>query len=188
VFKDEASKMPGIQQVTRVTNTPTNFDSSTSNISWDGKDPNVNVEFTQIAAGYDFVRTLKVKMLAGREFSKDFATDSVGYMINESGLKRIGYTDPIGKPLTMWGKKGKIIGILKDFHFNSLHEQIHPLIVRFGEQEKYGNILVRTQPGQTKQALASIEKLCKELNPNFTFTYAFSDEEYKKLYNSEQIL
>ena len=188
VFKDEALKMPGIQQVTRITNTPTNFGSSTGNIQWEGKDPNVNIQFTQVSAGYDLVKTMKLKVLEGREFSKDFGTDSLSFMINESALKRVGYKDPIGKPITMWGKKGKIIGILKDFHFNSLHEPIYPLIVRYGEKEAYGSILVRTQPGQTKQALASIEKLCKDLNPNFTFTYAFSDEEYQKQYNSEQIL
>ena len=66
-------------------------------------------------------------MAQGRDFSKDFATDSVGYIVNESALKIIGYKDPIGKPLTFWGKKGTIIGVLKDFHFNSLHTTIDPL-------------------------------------------------------------
>jgi len=188
VFKDEALKMPGVQQVTRITNTPTNFGSSTGNVQWEGKDPNTNIQFTQVSVGYNFVKTMKLKMLYGRDFSPEFGTDSLGYIINESALKRIGYKDPIGKPFTMWGKKGKIIGVLKDFHFNSLHEPIYPLIVRYGEQEKYGSILIRTQPGQTKQALASLEMLCKELNPNFTFTYAFSDQEYKKQYLSEQIV
>jgi hypothetical protein len=188
IFKDEALKMSGIQQVNRISMTPTNFGSSTGGVQWDGKDPNLNVEFTQVSVGYDFVNTMKLKMAYGRDYSRDFATDTSNYMINEAALKRIGYADPIGKPLTMWGKKGKIVGILKDFHFNSLHSPIFPLIVRLGENEQYGNILVRTKPGQTKQALATIEKICKELNPNFTFSYAFSDEEYQKLYNNEQVV
>jgi ABC-type antimicrobial peptide transport system permease subunit len=188
IFKDAALKMPGIQSVTRISNTPTNFGSTTGGVNWDGKNPNLNVEFTQVSVGYDFVRTMKLKIVDGRDYSKNFATDSIGYIINEASLKRIGYADPIGKPLTMWGKKGKIVGVLKDFHFNSLHDPINPLIIRLREDEKFGNILVRTQPGQTKLALATIEKLCNQLNPRFTFSYAFSDEEYQKLYKNEQIV
>jgi len=188
IFKDEALKMPGIQDVTRMSDPPVSFGSSTGGVDWEGKDPNVNIEFTQISVGYDFVHTMKLQLQSGRDFSRDFVTDSVGYLINESALKRIKYTDPIGKPLTMWHKKGKIIGVIKDFHFNSLHSPIQPLIVRLQDTVHWGNILIRTRAGQTKQAIATMEKLCKELNPNFTFTYSFTDEEYQKLYNNEQVV
>jgi ABC-type antimicrobial peptide transport system permease subunit len=187
-FKDEALRMPGIQSVTRISNTPTNIQNGTGGVNWTGKDPNVNIQFTQVSVGYDFVKTMKLKVLAGRDYSKAFATDSVGYIVNEAALKRIGYKDPIGQPLTFWDKKGTIIGLIKDFHFNSMHEQIKPLVIRFGEQESYGNILVKTQPGKTKEALASLESLCKQINPAFPFAYTFSDEEYQKLYQNEQIV
>lgn len=187
-FKDRILGMPGIQSVTRVSNTPTIIENGTGGIQWVGKDPNVNIEFTQISVGYDFVKTMKLKVLAGRDYSKSFATDSVGYIINETALKRIGYKDPIGQPITQWGKPGKIIGLIKDFHFNSMHEQIRPLIIRFGEQENYGSLLIRTEPGKTKQALASLETLCRQINPAFPFTYTFSDQEYQKLYQNEQIV
>lgn len=187
-FKNEGLNMPGIQQITRISDAPTNFGSTTSGVKWDGKDPNVNVMFTQVSTGYDFVKTMKLKLVSGRDFSRDFATDSAGYIINETSLKRIGYTNPIGKPFTMWGKKGTIVGVLKDFHFNSLHDPILPLIIHFGEETNYGMALIRTKPGQTKQALASAEKLCKELNPNFQFSYYFADAEYQKQYISEQIV
>ncbi len=127
-------------------------------------------------------------MAAGRDFSKSFATDSNAYVINETAAKRLGYADPIGQYLTMWGNKGKIVGVVKDFHFSSLHDQIKPLILRFSENVDYGSILVRTMPGKTKEALASLETVAKELNPNFQFTYTFSDDQYNKLYNSEQIV
>jgi len=188
IFKDEALKMPGILQVTRLSDAPINFGSSTGGVNWDGKDPNVNIEFTQISVGYDFTKTMKLQMAYGRDFSRDFATDTSGYMINETALKRIKYADPIGKPFTMWGKKGTIVGVLKDFHFSSLHSPIQPLIIRLRDKEVYGNLLIRTQAGKTKQAISTLEKLCKELNPNFTFTYAFTDEEYQKLYNNEQVV
>ena len=187
-FKQEALQSTNIQYVSRLSDSPTHFDSSTGGVKWEGKAPNLNVEFTPVMAGYDFVKTMKLKLAAGRDFRPDFVTASVGYLINETALKRIGYKDPVNKPLTLWGKKGRIIGVLKDFHYASLHQAIQPLIVRLGDTISYGYILVRTQPGQTKQALATIEKLCKELNPNFTFTYYFTDADYQKLYNDEQVV
>lgn len=78
--------------------------------------------------------------------------------------------------------------MLKDFHFSSLHDLINPLVVPFGEKLDYGSALIRTQPGQTKLAIASLGTLCKQLNPDFSFNYAFSDEEYNKLYNDEQLV
>jgi putative ABC transport system permease protein len=78
--------------------------------------------------------------------------------------------------------------VVKDFHFSSLHDQIKPLILRLDNHADYGIALVRTMPGQTKQALASLENIAKQLNPNFQFTYTFSDDVYNKLYNNEQIV
>jgi putative ABC transport system permease protein len=187
-FKTEALNMPGIKDVTRLTNSPTNFGSSTTGVNWDGKDPNLKIMFTQVGAGYDFAKTLGLKLAQGRDFSQSFSTDTSNYLINETALARLGYKDPIGRNFTMWGKKGKIVGILKDFHFNSLHNPIYPLIVRLQNKELYGDILIRTRPSQTKEAISSIEKLCKELNPRFTVSYEFSDLQYKKLYSNEQVV
>jgi hypothetical protein len=142
--------------------------------------------FTNAAVGYDFAKTMKLEMLQGRDFSRDMATDSSAYILNESALKKVGYKSPIGKRLTFWGKKGTIIGIVKDFYFNSLREPIQPLIIRMGEKDDYGSILVRTRAGQSKAALASLESTFKQLNPAFPFTYQFSDQEYLKLYRNEE--
>jgi putative ABC transport system permease protein len=188
VFKNEALKMPGIKSITRSASTPTNIIPSTIGVRWEGKDPNANISFNNTSVGYDFVSTMQLKLVAGRDFSRDFPTDSNNYILNEAALKRIGYSNPIGRSFTQWGQQGKIIGIVKDFHFSSLHDQIKPLILRYGEKDEGGNMLVRTMPGQTKQALASLEKISKQLNPNFKFTYTFSDEEYNKLYNNEQVV
>jgi hypothetical protein len=131
---------------------------------------------------------MHLQMTEGRDFSKDFPTDSAGYVLNESALKVMGYKNPIGKPLTFWGKKGTVVGILKDFHFNSVHTPINPLVLRLGEDVTWGQALVRTQPGKTKEALASLASICKDLNPKFPFTYQFSDDEYAKLYKSENVV
>jgi len=188
VFKQAALNAPGIKMVSRIGESPTSVTSGTTGVQWAGKQPDNSPVFTNTPVGYDFVKTMNLKLVAGRDHSKDFATDSAGYLINESALKIIGYKDPVGKPLTFWGKKGTIIGVLKDFHFASLHDPIRPLILRFGENEDWGNILVRTEAGKTKTAMASLERICKELNPNVPFTCYFADEEYQKLYVSEGIV
>jgi ABC-type antimicrobial peptide transport system permease subunit len=188
LFKNQARNMAGIQNVTRMTQNPTQIENGTGGVDWEGKNPTSGIEFTWSNVGYDFTTTLHSQLVEGRDFSKDFPTDSVGYIINETALKITGYKNPIGKPFTFWGKKGTIIGVLKDFHFNSVHTPINPLVVSLGEENTWGEALVRTKAGQTKQALASLEKICKELNPKFPFTYKFSDEEYQKLYASEQVV
>ena len=188
LFKNQVQNMAGIQSVTRMTQNPTQIENGTGGVEWEGKDPTSGVEFTWTMVGYDFTRTLHTQLIQGRDFSKDFPTDSVGYILNETAVKITGYKKPIGKPFTFWEKKGTIVGVLKDFHFNSVHTPINPLVLSLGETINWGEALVRTKAGQTKRALASLEKVCKELNPKFPFTYKFSDEEYQHLYASEQVV
>ena len=127
-------------------------------------------------------------MLEGRDFSKAFSTDSSGYIINETALKVISYKDPIGKQFTFWGRQGTIIGIVKDFHFNSLHDPIRPLILRMGESESFGVALVSIDPAKTKQVLTHLGAVSRQFNPQFPFTYQFLDEAYEQLYTSEQLI
>jgi ABC-type antimicrobial peptide transport system permease subunit len=188
VFKTQSSEMPGVKQVTSMSNHLTQIVNKTSAINWEGKDPNSGVEFAWSMVGYDFAKTLNAQIAQGRDFSKDFSTDSIGYVINETALKVIGYKDPIGKSFTFRQKRGTIVGVVKDFHFNSLHERIDPLVLSLNTDLKWGIAMVRTEPGKTNEALTSLEKICKELNPKFPFTYQFSDEEYAKLYRSEQMV
>jgi hypothetical protein len=188
LLKQKALNVPGILSVTRMTETPTNLGSNTGGVDWDGKDPSVRPQFTQASVGYDFVKTMKIEIIQGRDFSKDYGTDSVGYLINESALQKIGYKDPIGKRLTFWGTKGTIVGVIKDFHFQSMRKRIEPLILRLKDREDWGTALIKTEAGKTKNALAGLELLCKELNPKFPFTYYFADEEFNKIYKSEQVI
>ncbi|QDK77917.1 FtsX-like permease family protein [Spirosoma sp. KCTC 42546] len=187
-FKDELLRMPGIQSVSSMTEAPTNIGSSTGGVSWTGKDPNVNIEITQTAVGYDLMKTLKARLVAGRDFSPEFSMDTTNYIINEATAARTGYKNPVGQPITMWGKPGKIIGVMENFHFQSMHTAISPLILRLSTEPSSQRYLIRTQPGQTKQAVASIEALWKQQNPKFPFSYQFADDEYQKLYKSESIV
>jgi putative ABC transport system permease protein len=188
LFKEQLLGLPGIQSVSSITSPPTSLINGTGGVIWEGKAPDVMLQFTFAAIGYDFMNTMKLEMQHGRDFSNAFVTDSVGYIVNEAALKIFGYKDPIGMPLTFWEKKGTIIGVVKDFHMTSLHEPITPLVLRLGENIGYGHALVRTAPGKTPEAIAAIGKIWRELNPQFPPTFQFADEEYQKLYQSEQVI
>jgi hypothetical protein len=190
LFKEEVSKMPGIAMVDRSSEAPHAMDFVvTDAINWEGKEKNAAIGFKPSSVGFDFVKLMNLKIAAGRGFSREIATDSAdAFMVNEEAVKEMGMKDPIGKWVSAWKKKGHIIGILKDYHTHSLREPIKPLIIDVKEYEYFGVIIVRTKPGQTKAALASLAKVYTDINPNYPFACQFIDEEYKKLYSNELII
>jgi putative ABC transport system permease protein len=188
LFKQQALKLPGIEHISKARVAPTTINNHTGDVKWVGKDPNLMVSFVNTVVGYDFINTMKLQLSEGRDFSKDFGTDSSGFIVNETAVQRMGYKDPIGKPLTWGRREGKIIGVLKDFHVASMQQAIEPMIIGLHEERKSGTILVRTEAGKTKEAINNLEKTCKALNPKFPFSYKFSDQEFDKLYKSEQVV
>jgi putative ABC transport system permease protein len=189
-FKQEATKMPGIAMVDRSSEVPHAMDFVVYDaINWQGKEKNASVGFKPASVGFDFLKILDLKVAEGRGFNPAYATDSAdAFMVNEEAVKEMGLKDPIGKWISAWEKKGHIIGVLKDFHTQSLHEPIKPIIFDIKEYEYFGVIIARTEPGKTKEALVSLAKIYKEVNPNFAFAYQFADQEYTKLYISELLI
>lgn len=188
-FRQELVKQPGISGVTCSQSDPLEVGSSTMGVTWPGKDTTQQILFAQNAVSYEYIKTMQIKLLAGREFSPDFGVDTSNYIINESTAKKMGYQVPekaVGKQMTMWDKKGTIIGVMKNFHYNSLHENIEPLILRLQpKQENWGSVLIRAEAGKTREALASMEKVFKQFNPNFPFKYLFTDQEFANSYKAE---
>jgi putative ABC transport system permease protein len=188
VFKAEAYKLPGVKNITELTEAPTEMNNGTLSIGWEGRDPNEHIRFIHDAIGPDFMKTMDLKMAAGRSFPSDGTYDSLGVIVNETAASLMGYKNPIGKPVFSGSYRSTIIGVVKDFHFKSLHDPIEPLVLFMGKGDYYATIIIRTTQGQTKKALTGLEQLCKTLNPAFPFSYKFSDEEYEKLYKSDQVI
>ncbi|MEV4886338.1 ABC transporter permease [Chitinophaga ginsengisegetis] len=188
VFKETAANLPGVLAISKMKETPTVIQHHKGDISWSGKDPDDVPSFADAAVGYDFIKTMHLTLLEGRDFSREFGNDSGSYILNESAVKRIGYQHPVGQPFTLGNVSGTIVGVLKDFHFNSMHDAIEPLVIRLDEKPKWGTVLVRAAESKTTPVLAGLAAICKNLNPEFPFTYQFSDEEYTKLYKSEQMV
>ena len=189
VFKQELLQMPGIKSITHRYFLFSNIDdNNTPNINWPGKDSKNGAASNIDGVGYDYIKTMGLNLIQGRDFSREYSTDTTNFIINEKAAQMMGYKDPIGQSLTVDGRKGEIIGLLKDFNVGSLQYAIHPLILYMADAAN-GDLqyaLIRTKPGQRKLAIASIQKVCRELNPKHPFTFQFCDEEYGKLYKSEQ--
>jgi len=138
---------------------------------------------------FDFLSQYKITMMAGRQFSKDMRTDSSGAMIiNEAAAKLFGYESPaeaVGKKFKQWGHEGKIIGVIKDFHFVSLHEAIKPLTMRI-EPAEAPFISIKVSAENLQHTLTSIEKNWKTYLPDRPFNYYFLDEFFSRQYRSEE--
>jgi len=190
-FKDELLKQPGIKNVTSAQSSPIEVGSSTQGVRWPGKDTTKLILFSNNPITYDYVKTMGIELIAGRDFDPSFSLDTMNYLVNEAAARKIGYKDPVGKELTMWGDKGSIIGLMKDFHHNSLKVPIEPLILRLfkgswvKEGGYWGNVIIRTEKGKTKQAIASMESTFRKFNPGFPFRYYFTDDEIMKNYKAE---
>ena len=187
VFKQEALKNKGVISISRISQNPVQIGNTTNGVEWEGKSPDEAPTFTQASVSYDFIKTMQATMLFGRDFS-ELQNDSARFIINESALKLTGYTDPIGMPLTFWDVKGTIIGVVKDFHFNSLHVPIKPLVLHHAKGQNWGTALIRLDPARTSEGIAAIETLHKKLNPEFPFSFDFADARYARLYSSEQLV
>ena len=190
-FKEELLKQPGIKNISSAQSSPLEVGSSTQGVRWPGKDTTKLILFSNNPITYDYIKTMGIELIAGRDFDPSFSLDTMNYLVNEAAARKIGYQDPVGKELTMWGDKGTIIGLMKDFHHNSLHVPIEPLILRLfkgswvSEGGYWGNVIIRTENGKSKQAIASMEKVFKQFNPGFPFKYYFTDDEIAKNYKAE---
>lgn len=188
LLKDNIATIQGVQNVSYMTDSPTDNSSGADGITWSTDGTDTKVRFTAIGVGYDFAKTMDIKFVQGRDFSKDFATDSAGFLINETALKTIGYKDPVGHYINWGNDKGKIIGVMKDFHYQSMHSEIRPVIVYLRAKGMDGNVLVRINGNKTKDVLAKLQTVCKQLNPGFPLVTVFADDEYAKLYKGEQVI
>lgn len=190
LFKNRLLQMPGVAMVDRSSEAPHAMDFVvTDAVKWQGEDKNASVGFKPSSVGFDFLKIMHLQIARGRDFSKAMSTDSSdAFMVNEEAVRQMGMTNPIGQWVSAWNKRGHIIAILKDFHTQSLREPIKPVIIDVKENENFGVIIVRTQAGKTKQALASMAQVYRDINPAYPFAYQFVDEEYRKLYSTEQVI
>jgi ABC-type antimicrobial peptide transport system permease subunit len=188
VFREQASRLPGVKIVDRSSQFPHAMSFKLDAINWEGRDPNTVVNFAISSVGYDFDKLMNLEVVDGRGFDRYNKTDSLALLVNQEAVRQMGLQDPIGAQIAVFGKNGTIVGVLRDYHTNTLHQAIDPLVLDVKEELNFGTILVRTESGKTKVALEGLEKLYKQMNPAHAFNYTFMDERYGQLYKSEQVV
>jgi ABC-type antimicrobial peptide transport system permease subunit len=153
--------------------------------NWEGKDPNDNTSFEKVVVYYDMMETLGFQLKEGRTFSKAYGADSAKVIFNEAAIAHMGLENPLGKTIKLWGKEYQIIGVAKNFHYESLHETIKPLIFRLWP-ERTNKFMVKIQAGKEKETISRLDGFYTKFNPGFSFDYKFLDEEYGAQYEAEK--
>ncbi|PIQ21624.1 MAG: hypothetical protein COW65_07970 [Cytophagales bacterium CG18_big_fil_WC_8_21_14_2_50_42_9] len=185
-LKTTLTQNPLTSTFTIVSDLPTNLITGSINVQWEGKDPEAQPVFPDIAVDENFISVFNLKLLRGRGFLKTLKSDTANYLVNETALRIMGMeaATAVGKSLTFNNVKGTIIGVVQDFNFKPMQHAIEPLVLRYSTA---GNtIVVRTQPNNTQGTIQTLAKIHQQLNPAFPFTYDFLDEDIAKLYQSEQ--
>lgn len=157
---------------------------TTGGFSWNEKDTESDMAFQVLQVSGDYSETLKISMKEGRDFDPDIALDANNVLINEATARVMNIEEPLGKSVFFWGRRGKIIGIVKDFHFATVYKEIQPLVISL-RPENSRFLLARINGGNREQTVKSIEAVHKALAPDYPFEYHFMDQAYDKLYRSE---
>jgi putative ABC transport system permease protein len=189
-FFNELTKHSSIKNISRSSRVPTGrlLDSQgTAQIQQGDSMATANVIIKNIRSDREFFDTYEVPFVSGRNFSKEVRTDdSLGFVLNEAAVKMLGVTneDVLTRDFQYGGIKGRVLGVVRDFHFESLHEEIIPMV--FKPSPFYNRMSVKISGSDAQQAIAHLEKTWKEFLPHRPFEYSFLSQQYQQLYEAEQ--
>ncbi|HEY5393218.1 MAG TPA: ABC transporter permease [Hanamia sp.] len=194
-FRNDLLQSQGIKDVARSSRIPTGrlLDyQGASTMVGDSMQP-VTADIRNVSADYDFIPTYGIHLVAGRNFSRDYSMDTSNFILNESAIKAIGWKSPqdaIGKDFKYGGEQGRIIGVMADFHFESLQHEIVPMILlnppTTPTNSSFNNLSIKLAGNNLPAALASVENIWKKYLPELPYQYTFLDEKFNKMYQSEQ--
>ncbi|NIM15333.1 MAG: FtsX-like permease family protein [Candidatus Aminicenantes bacterium] len=186
VFKDQLLRDSRIIGITGARQRPTAFGSKIGGVDWEGKDPDSQVSLGYTSVDFDFVETMKIDLKEGRAFLKSRATDtSNAFLVNEEVANLMGGNSVIGKRLSALGIDGRIIGVMKNFHYQSVKNPIEPFILLVRpEQVEYA--IVRLQKGDLPSSLNVVKSTWLNLFPAYPFEYSFIDDDFAKVFQADQ--
>src|ERR1700761_2107057 len=178
-LKEELRGIQGVQAVAMSSNTPGSGAMNAYSIIQNQKGEMQVCSPDLFFVDFDYIPQYQMKLIAGRAFSRAFGSDTTQAMIlNEAGVRMLGYHSPqdaLGRDFSQWGRKGKIIGVVKDFHYESLQQVIRPLSLRI-EPDGCSQMSVKVQTTNLKRTIAAIEKTWRTIIPTRPFSYSFVDE------------
>ena len=159
---------------------------STGSADWDGHDTSFSPRISQLATDADFKNTMQLQMKDGRWFQKGSNADKNNVVINETAVKELNIHRPvIGQRFTFKGRTGQIIGVVKDFNYQSMHSKTGPLVA-FNDPSWFRFLMVRIAPGSAQQSIHGIQQTWKKFFPATPLEYNFLDESFNELYKQDQ--
>ncbi|MCU0386010.1 MAG: ABC transporter permease [Flavihumibacter sp.] len=187
VVKQELIQAGAIEEMAAAQSPLTDVWNTNGGFEWEGKDPNLAIDFPNNSITFDYGKAIQWDIKEGRDFSRDFASDSAAFVINESAAKFIGMKDPVGKTLRWNGEAYTIIGIVKDILQESPFFPVRPSLYHIGKYDNMSNLILKLNPNQsTTNALGSIEKIWKKYTPTVPFEYRFIDEAFGNKFQAEE--
>lgn len=186
-LKEELKGESSIVSAAPVSGMLVNLSNSTYAFKWEGQEADDKMLMTQVNTDSDLFNTVGMTLLTGRNFYPG-ENDSASYIINETAAKKMGWTNEqaIGKSVTLWNNEGHVIGVVKDFHFRPMTEEIEPFIFRCWRKSDYSGVLVKVEPGRVRDAIAAIESKYKKYDEKSTVYYQFMDEALASQYRTQQ--
>ena len=185
-MRDELIQSGAIVSMAEAGSPTTSTWSSTSGISWKGKDPNQSIDFLSVGTSYDYGKTIGWQIKDGRDFSKDFATDTSAVILNEAAVNFMGLKNPVGETVTWWDKPLTVVGVIHNIVMNSPYDEPKPTVFGLSTDEQNITIAKINPASNVKDALAKIETVYKKFEKDQPFEYRFADEEYAKKFQSEE--
>ncbi len=185
--RNELLKNPSIVNITK-TNAPLLWlGYETTGITWEGKGAEEIMTIQLRTVDYDYLETMGMEMKEGRFFQREYAADSSqGFIVNEAAVRIMGIEDPVGSTFAIeGGKRGRIIGVVKDFHHHSMRDKIEPLLL-YIHRSWYSNMFVRVAPGKIEEAMALLRTNWEWIDPGYPFQVSFFDERVERMYMEER--
>lgn len=185
-FREELKKSGAVLDVAESANPTTDFYVSDRRFNWEGKDPNLVLEFPINNVTYDYGKTIGWKIKEGRDFSPNFPSDSSAFILNEAAVKFMGLKDPIGKNIEWNGRRFQIIGVVNDIVFESPYQPVRPYIFQMTGDQSYVLTIKLNPTLKTSESLDVVSKIFRKFNPGVPFDYKFVDREYAKKFGEEE--
>lgn len=187
LFKHELLQNPLIESVGQAYDNPINIYNNDI-AQWDGIPATETVTLQTTVVDPDYLKTMGFTLLKGRHFSRDLASDSASFIINETCARQMGFEDPIGQRLKIYKTEGKVIGVVNDFHHNDFYSTIDPLAFVLSRPDaRQMSVFVRFRHGQIANAVAYLEEVYKKFEPVFPLEIRFIDQDLNIRYRREMI-
>jgi len=188
-FLSRLKSLPGVVNASSIQQKiilPSLLPGTGTGVRWEGKNADDKIRFFRMPVNYDLIETVGIRMAEGRSFSRSYGSETTNVILNEAAVKAMELQDPIGKIVMVGGQERHIVGVTKNFHFNSLHEEIRPFILYLSPAETM-LVMTRIATGTEKETINHIREFYNAFNPGYSFDYQFLDHDYQDQYASEKL-